>query len=327
MPPKAALAGVVGNMSRIHFGYQDLLRLRFAQRPAPFVDLWLALATVQRPAEDTLFQQRRTRLRSLVNRDALPLLSLVAPTGAVPDFLAPLTNDTGAGLEAIRATPRNVVRDQLQWAFAARDHCPSWIRQLADGAPAAWETLMRALERTHSRLNAVQPITLKGFYSELNRRSDLLGAHGTEAVLESIPFSRWTDSALENDDGCHLPRTDFHLHGDGLTLLPSATWSGAPLLGTAPDGSSLLIYATLPTPSAGGGDQLGDLLGATRAAVLHLLAEPHTTSGIAHALHISLASASEHAKVLRAAGLITTERDKSAVRHQRTFLGHRLANG
>jgi DNA-binding MarR family transcriptional regulator len=98
---------------------------------------------------------------------------------------------------------------------------------------------------------------------------------------------------------------------------------------TTPDGAPCLVYATLPAstmPEAGADDPLSALLGTTRAAILRLLAQPHSTTGIAQELHISLANASEHTKILRTAGLIVTQRNRSAVSHSRTALGHRLAH-
>ena len=71
-------------------------------------------------------------------------------------------------------------------------------------------------------------------------------------------------------------------------------------------------------------DALVDVLGATRVRILRALLAEHTTSGLAHALGISVASASMHAAALRGAGLVSSRRDGRAVRHVLTALGHRL---
>ncbi|GAA3104618.1 ArsR/SmtB family transcription factor [Kribbella aluminosa] len=53
-------------------------------------------------------------------------------------------------------------------------------------------------------------------------------------------------------------------------------------------------------------DALADLLGRTRAAVLRSLTHSATTTQLARRVGISLASTSDHTRILRAAGLITT---------------------
>ncbi|WP_394296739.1 ArsR/SmtB family transcription factor [Nocardiopsis gilva] len=76
--------------------------------------------------------------------------------------------------------------------------------------------------------------------------------------------------------------------------------------------------------NAPGGDVLGRLLGRTRASVLRTLSTDHTTGELARRLDISMASASEHASLLRAAGLVASERQGNTVRHSLTPLGMEL---
>ncbi|MER7398739.1 ArsR family transcriptional regulator, partial [Streptomyces sp. NPDC000151] len=74
-------------------------------------------------------------------------------------------------------------------------------------------------------------------------------------------------------------------------------------------------------------DALAAVLGRPRAEALLLLAEEHTTSGLARRLGVSNASASAHAAALRGAGLLTTVRAGRAVLHRRTPLGTLLIRG
>ncbi|MBF6239939.1 winged helix-turn-helix transcriptional regulator [Nocardia otitidiscaviarum] len=69
---------------------------------------------------------------------------------------------------------------------------------------------------------------------------------------------------------------------------------------------------------------LSALLGATRAAVLEAVADGGSTTELALRLGISPSSASEHAAVLRGAGLITSTRTRNQVRHRLTPLGAAL---
>jgi DNA-binding transcriptional ArsR family regulator len=67
------------------------------------------------------------------------------------------------------------------------------------------------------------------------------------------------------------------------------------------------------------------LFGRTRALVLRTLSDRVRTTGeIARTLDISMASASEHASLLRAAGLVASERCGNTVRHGLTPLGLEL---
>lgn len=72
---------------------------------------------------------------------------------------------------------------------------------------------------------------------------------------------------------------------------------------------------------------LGKLVGQTRSAVLLEVGGGCTTSELARRVGVSLASASQHASVLREAGLVHTLRQGSAVLHTLTPLGAALLRG
>ena len=69
------------------------------------------------------------------------------------------------------------------------------------------------------------------------------------------------------------------------------------------------------------GAALAALVGRNRAAVLSAVADGCTTTELAGRVGISLAAASQHASVLRDAGLITSCRQGGAVLHALTPLG------
>ncbi|MEV7552941.1 winged helix-turn-helix domain-containing protein [Amycolatopsis sp. NPDC089917] len=72
--------------------------------------------------------------------------------------------------------------------------------------------------------------------------------------------------------------------------------------------------------------RLTSLLGRTRAEVLRLLGaeRPLTTTELARAAGISLAGASQHASILREAGLVLTERHGGSVPHRASGRGAAL---
>jgi DNA-binding transcriptional ArsR family regulator len=140
-----------------------------------------------------------------------------------------------------------------------------------------------------------------------------------------VPGTEWRSSTL------HIPAardSDLELGGRGLVLYPCVGWTGHVLSGDSPDGARCLFYpAITPLPLvdvSDGGDPIAELLGLTRAAVLQAAVEPHSTGELARDLGISAASVSAHTKTLRAAGLLTSERDGKAVFHSASPLGHRL---
>ena len=93
---------------------------------------------------------------------------------------------------------------------------------------------------------------------------------------------------------------------------------------------NVLIYPAQPswtTYSTNNSRDLARLLGHTRAAAMRALRTPCTTAQLAGRVGISAASASEHAKVLRDAGLVQTMRCRRSVRHSPTPLGRNLLNG
>ena len=126
------------------------------------------------------------------------------------------------------------------------------------------------------------------------------------------------------------------LNGRGIALLPSMFAGQPPGLHVAPDDPTAIPWLVLP-PSGirmeqrqlwgdprPRGAALDALVGRNRAAVLRTLAEGCSTTELADRVGISLAAASQHASVLREAGLITTHRQGSAVLHVLTPLGVEL---
>jgi DNA-binding transcriptional ArsR family regulator len=157
----------------------------------------------------------------------------------------------------------------------------------------------------------------------------VLAAGGYQGLFGTLHRQlRWQDNGLER------PGVDFQhdLGGTGMLMMPSAFCTGPPVF--VLDGKripNMLVYAAQPH-GGGGGPQAGDagndslaiLIGSTRAAVLRALAEPCGTADLAATTGISVASASEHAKVLRDADLIQTRREGRSVRHSLTPLGRTI---
>jgi DNA-binding transcriptional ArsR family regulator len=246
-----------------------------------------------------------------------------------PKFLDPLTPDVEIGLELLRATPRATIRAELQRVFAGQDKPVSaWVRNLADGDREEREIVMTAVRACHDLFIAPDSIEYeRAFQQDISARMTDLRNGGIGAVLANLhPELRFRDDMLEMP---HPRDQAMRLDGQGLELMPCATWPGSPMLTSAIDDPDrwMLIYsmapgrAIRPDPAT---DALTPLIGATRAAVLRQLCQPMTTGTLASALGISAASVSEHTMVLRNSGLIDSHRSGRTVHHRRTAKGETL---
>ncbi|MDT7786222.1 MAG: hypothetical protein QOF58_4641 [Pseudonocardiales bacterium] len=145
---------------------------------------------------------------------------------------------------------------------------------------------------------------------------------GIDALLTGFhPMIRWACPVLEVHG---LPRATIHLRGQGLVLRPIAT-PGAVV--TFADGVlSYPIDCDVLVPCGATPHTVVRLMGRTRAAALGFIAsgDSRTSGEIAKHLEISPSSASEHASLLRNAGLIISMRVRNTVRHMVTPLGRAL---
>ncbi len=285
----------------------------------------LAVAALQR--RDTLFDGWRREAAARLTRVGRTLLQLVPPSGAGPLFLDPISDGLDDGLDTVLSSPGGFVRRELRRICSAGQPITPWIRALDERNADAWQLLGAAVRSAHGAL--IGPSwrrVWQSFRGEVAWRGRLIAESGLMAALETLhPDARWRDTTLEIDTGRQY---SVHLAGRGVTLLPSAFLTTRPLVGAHPDGSILVVYPALTAlplvEESPVHEPLADLLGRTRAAVLGLAAEPRTTGQLARELGISAPSASEHARTLRAAGLLVTERAGKAVLHSRTSLGDRL---
>jgi DNA-binding transcriptional ArsR family regulator len=320
-------------MLRVPFTAEDVSRTRFAPSPAPMLELTAAVATLQR--RDALFAPWRRRTARALPRAAAPLFELVPDTLAGPLFLDPVTMGFEEGLDTVLSTPGAQAKAELHNIFDGRAQVSPWVRALEDSDAEAWEVLRSALEAGYEVLLAAHWPQIRACYqAELELKARQWASAGVGGVLTTIhPGTRWDGSTL------HIPidsRLRIDLHGRGVTLMPSVFWRGRPLFTRHPDGSLVIVFpAATPLPLAATGHGADDssrdpvvaLLGSNRAGVLAAATLASTTTELARAAGISLASASEHATILRNAGLITSKREGRRVSHTITWLGHQLLAG
>ncbi|MEU9455762.1 DUF5937 family protein [Streptomyces sp. NPDC048277] len=323
--------------SHLHFDEDDFLRCRFAVSP-----LWEtqeAVRTLRRPDRHGYHAPWLRRIRTVAaGLDLTPLWLLMPRRGHTPDWLLPPPTGPAASVEeelaALRAVDPETARADTARSLAdtpgARESATAraWladparmVRELTEALARAWEVLvapdwprLRALLEAdiafHSRRLA--EVGLGGLLPELHRR---VGWRAGRLTVESA--------------GVYERR----LGGQGLVLMPSV-FAWPDVISTFdPPARPTLVY---PARGIGGlwtdpaedtPDSLVRLLGRGRAAVLTALAEPATTTALAHRLRLAPSSVSAHLSVLRATGLLTARRYGHQVLYERTPLGIALAAG
>lgn len=344
-------------MLRVHFTAADLARTRVSDGADPLWETVLSLHRLrERPTDPALTAWRRRAVEHGPGplRDLLPL---VPRRGYFPDFLTPPAAAAGveAGLEALMSTPRARLRAELD-LLASRNALPAWTVDLADGRPAALRRLARALRAYHhAALGPAWPLVGRGAAADRALRLHALCQGGAEAMLRTYgPGMRWRPPVLEVD---YPLERELDLRGRGLLLVPSY-FCRAPVALADAELPPVLVYpahvypahdgrasrdrgsvarSVDPPATAGVGGppgrdayaqrearRLAPLLGHTRAAVLQALGGDCTTTELAQRAGVSLSTASEHAAVLREAGLVSSDRRRNRVHHTLTPLGAAL---
>jgi DNA-binding transcriptional ArsR family regulator len=181
------------------------------------------------------------------------------------------------------------------------------------------------------------------------------------------PVMHWDPGLLELEVPDYPTNRELRLEGRGLLLVPSFFCSRTPVALVDPSLPPVLVYPIdrlggvlangngtedgsparnmfLQTglgrlgmgrpgapgdgaSAATGREALSALLGRTRAAVLEAVGGGSSTGEIARRLGISQAAASQHATVLRNAGLVLSQRDRNTVLHTLTPLGQAMLDG
>ncbi|MFC5720130.1 ArsR/SmtB family transcription factor [Streptomyces gamaensis] len=319
-------------MLRVHFTGLDLARLRLAGDPDALWETVLSLHRLRDKQGESIFGDWRAETRGRLNGETRLLAPLVPPRGYFPDFLTPPEAGLGldAGLQALRETPGDRVHRELGRLPTVRT-LPAWIRSMAEGDDRAVARLTGALASYHEAAIAPYwPHIQAQIEADRAVRGRALLDGGADALLSSLPpMMRWRAPVLEAD---YPVDRDVHLDGRGLLLIPSFFCRRTPVTYADPDLTPVLVYparhASEAAPAVAAPPRsLGKLVGHTRSAVLGSIGGGCTTSELARRVGVSAASASQHAGVLREAGLVLTLRHGSAVMHTLTPLGAALLRG
>ncbi|OKK19461.1 ArsR family transcriptional regulator [Streptomyces sp. CB00455] len=330
-----------------------------AGRPDALWETILSFHRLRDRRDARLFGEWRTETRSRLNSETRMLGMLIPSRGYFPDFLTPVEGQYGwdVGLDSLRGIrPERMRRElallgtgsRLGAAFGmpsaasggAESTLPRRLREFMDAGTGQLPKLLGELRAYHRA--AVEPYWTHiqaQIEAERAARGRALLDGGADELLASLPpMLRWRDPVLE----CDYPvDRDVRLRGRGLLLQPSFFCRRTAVTLHDPELPPVLVYpaaAQLVSAPTGGDsvhpvveDQrvrtLGKLVGHTRSVVLRAIGDGATTSELARRAGVSLASASQHACVMREAGLVTTLRHGNAVLHTVTPLGAALLKG
>ncbi|WP_405727507.1 helix-turn-helix domain-containing protein [Streptomyces sp. NBC_01537] len=321
---------------RIHFTAEDLARTRVAESPRPMLELANAVRVLQDRNQPVRYDVWRQRSFTQLPSEARLALDLIPLRGWTPDFLARVQPGSPQDLlEQIRSTSRKEIRQTLA-ALAEHQTLPSWTRRLGDD-PLVLQQLADSMHLLHTTVMAPYwPHVVTDLAADRAARIRELLHGGVERLLTGLypPRIRWTPpTEVAMASGM---QGDLRLEGRGLLLVPSLFGSESPVIDPDAEPQPFLTYpanlgaALTPlTPfsaepaAANAPEALTALLGRTRAAVLHAIATHPgcNTAELAGVLGIGASGASQHATVLRQAGLVTTLRHRNSAVHTPTSTG------
>lgn len=334
-------------MLRIFFSSEDIARTRVAPAADPVWELILSLHLLQGRTRDPAMAGWRRDVAAGLRRVRAPgqlrlLFALNPPQGYFPDFLTPFESVQGfeAGLDAIRSTPVELLQRDLS-LLAAENALPSPAPALARGEP-------EVLWQLTDSMGQYQEVAIMPYWARIQasveadraQRARALLDGGAEGLLASMrPAMRWESGVLEVPE--YPASRELHLDGRGLLLVPSFFCARIPVALVDPTLPPVLVYPVdrlgglapavgegarpaMAAGSGGGREALAALLGRTRAAVLEVVNDGCSTGEVARRLHISAAAASQHATVLRNAGLLVSRRERNTVLHTLTPLGRAM---
>ncbi|MFC4906777.1 ArsR/SmtB family transcription factor [Actinomadura gamaensis] len=323
------------------FSPDDAARVRFAFSP-----VWEAVGALRvlaDPSRRALHLPWLRAVRPRLEGLDLGLLRIMVPaTGYVADFLTPPPStplpDFAAELETIRATPRDVVVEELRWSGSRgtpllpdgpRGPAPPDQRDLTADPEGTLAALAEQLDAFHR-------VAIRPFWARIQellegdvlRRSRAFTERGAAAVFADLHETvTWENGVLR------ISRPwEYHggLEGRGLLLVPSVfSWPRVQVM--APPYQAMLSYPaagvatvweTRPERAPG---SLGALVGRVRAEILHALDAPSSTTELARRLGVTPGAISQHLSVLRSCDLVTGHRMGRRVVYVRTPTGDDLA--
>ncbi|MGW2255912.1 DUF5937 family protein [Kitasatospora sp. NPDC001660] len=315
--------------TELSFTAGDLASMRFAVSPMWEVGPSLRLLASGRdhPVHRPWLEQVRPRLAAAGPVHGW-LAEIVPPAGYVPDFVNPAPAGPAPGLvdelAAIRATPAERVRRDLDLLRAKRGGLGPRLRALYADPPAGLARLTEAVEAYWELALAPYWARIRAVLdADVLHRARQAAEHGAASVLNGLHAEvRWAGGVLRLE---RRPKPlDRRTAGAGLLLIPSVFTGPGLLTCVAPPDPPQLAYpargigalwaARPATPSKA----LAAVLGRSRALLLVELDAPASTTELARRTGLSPAAVSQYLTALRDAGLVSAHRAGRSVLYART---------
>ncbi|MEU8896339.1 winged helix-turn-helix domain-containing protein [Nocardia sp. NPDC048505] len=331
-------------MKRLHFTPEDLSRVRIGAPLGALGETLLATRTVQR-GRAPLFDGWRSQVVTRMPENFGVLADLAPADGCFLDLITPTrgARTMSEGITALHLASREELRREVaclatsEWASPTAP-LPAWAANLPDRDNRTVGEVAAAFQSFHSVAFADRWTHVESYLDvAVDRMARTMATEGVEGLFAGLaPYARWRAPVLEAVSS--MSHEDRHLRGRGLVLVPALfVWPEPVLLRSAIDESAPLTMIVPAIRDIGDfaaawgprtpNEALNALLGRTRAAALQEIAEGCSTTELARRLGVSPATASEHASILREAGLIDSRRERNAMRHRVTTLGAALLDG
>ena len=323
---------------RIHFTACDLERIQVRPTLGPLTEAVKAMSLLRcQRAPMIPYRPWLGQVKGRITPQMAALTALL-PLGYPGVDLPMLIGEAATvelGIQALMTVPSQDVLAEIEF-IDRMTRLPAAAWDIAEAGGPGRAQLAEAARATHRALIEPYWPRISGcLHAEYLGWRQALASGGPGELFSSLQsqWLRWNPPVLEV---LADPQLDMHLDGRGITLVPSVFVGTVPHLHRHPTDPAAPPWLVLP-PAAGRiaraglwtsrrprGAALAALVGHNRAAVLGAISGGCTTTELADRVGISLASASQHASVLRNAGLIDTHRQGSAVRHVLTPLGAEL---
>ncbi|MEU3465561.1 ArsR family transcriptional regulator [Streptomyces sp. NPDC006733] len=319
------------------FGVDDLARTSFAY--SPLQEAAFSLRAWHDPVRYPFQRPWLRRMRAAYDRQDREVLdAMVTGRMWIPDFLTPRPSRArptfAEELRLLRATPAATVTVGLRDAYSDGEPLPAvltgppdrLLARIADALEAYWSDCLA---------DAWWPRAQSVFEADLAYRGRVLAEEGVEALFAGIdPRLAWDGEQavlrlIPPHDRGGWWREQVAVAGRGMVLTPTLFARGAQPLCT-PQLPPALFYPARgraqlgETPPPVADHALARLLGTARARILLLLAEPASTTELAHRLGVTPGAVSQHLSVLHEAGLLLRVRVGRSVRYRRSDLGDGL---
>ncbi|MDO3687388.1 MarR family transcriptional regulator [Micromonospora sp. C28ISP2-4] len=321
-------------MSELRFTLADVAGVRFGVSPAneTVMSMWALADPARYPVHLQWVDRARTTLRRPeVAARVGPLVELTRPRRWLPDFLTPAARpgvEMDGQLDQIAATPPGVVVQDLLATTPSRPLGPFGQALLADPA-GLLPQLVEAVRVWYDEAIAPDWPRMRALLdADVAYRAAQLAEGGAGQLFERLhPSLRWLGDRVVSDDPFER---DFDLRGRGLALNPSVFTDRRVLwnlledslpAGAYPVRAVGTLWERTPAPE---GDPLVRVVGAGRAALLHLLDTPVTTTDLARLTGMSAGNVSQHLSALHAAGLVVRSRSGRHVLYRNTEVGAAL---